>query len=106
MHIWNFTHNDNKTLISAESQTKAIEIYEKETGNKFVSTVSRITDGVPQMTPNQQYGDLLFLFSGDLPVRLPVTATIADNYASDDADNWAAHWPNQMIEFAEVWGEQ
>lgn len=110
MHLYRFTDGDDEIIVSAPSQLKAIEIYEGDTGKAFVSVVSHTTNGEPHMTPNQQYGNLIFSFAGDLPTGLPATAMVCgtddESCAVADADAWAEHWPNRVIEFVQVWGEQ
>ena len=109
MHLYKFNTDDGEIIISAAAPLKAIEIYKAETGKTFVSTLSHITDGKPQMTPNQLYGNIIFSFCGDLPMDLPDTFTGGTNDEScavADADAWAVHWPNQVVEFDQMWGEQ
>lgn len=95
MHLYRFIDGDDETIVSAPKQSKAIEIYEGDTGDLH-------------RTPSQMYGGIEFALEPGTDTGLAVRMKADDGYihAIADADVWAAHWPNQVIEFAEMWGEQ
>lgn len=95
MHLWEFdTSAFGKTVISAKSQLRAIEIYEGETGELH-------------QIPNKLFGNIEFALD-KRPPGLTVWMRVKDGciHAADDADTWARAWPNQVLEFVEMWGEQ
>lgn len=97
MHLYKFDAICfEEMVISAESQLKAIEIFEGETGELY-----RI--------PSQMYGGIEFAFKRgvmDLGLIVQIAADDGCIHAIADADAWAEYWPNRIIEFKEWWGEQ
>lgn len=107
IHLWQFAGGE--VLVGAPSQSRAIEIYEKATGDEFVSTVvsHNITGEGPQMTPSQLYGNIELALLCKPPGHI-VWLNADDGYihAFADADEWASHWPNEVVEFEAMWAAQ
>lgn len=95
MHLFKFTGDGKDVFISARTRLGAIEIYDRK--------VDRLHGIV-----NQQYGNIEFAFKSNVELGTIVRIQGDDGYAHAvaDANEWAAHWPNQVIEFVQKWGEQ
>lgn len=88
-------YKSSRTTISARNPEGAIEVWEKESGEKYEGSV----DDWQLVT-----GDIAFAFNKDEAVPIPNTATVKDMglgrfSAVDDAGNWAEFWPNRTVSF-------
>jgi hypothetical protein len=94
MHLYRF---DDDKIVSAKDASIARDIYERST-NTFSAG-----------SPHQLYGHITFAWGESMKLATPAGAEVEciDGivYANADADDWANHWTNSIVEF-QHWGEQ